>query len=258
MTPNSAPPRRTPGKRISLILAIGVHLLLAALLFYGIHWQTKVKDVVEVDLVRALPPAPVPTEETPPATRPEPKPEPKAPPPRPEPKPEPKLPPPKPAITIKEKEPPKPPPKEEAKPEPKPKVDPFRQQMLEEEKQRALHKQIAEEERLLQQQRDSMAAAGKKKALAAYTDRIKAKIKGNIVLPPDLRGNPTALFKVTQLPSGEIISVQLLRTSGHPGYDGAVERAILKSSPLPKPEDPALFDRILNLTFCPMEDGKCS
>ena len=75
------------------------------------------------------------------------------------------------------------------------------------------------------------------------------------MLPPDLKGNPTALFEVNQLPSGEVISAKLLKGSGNAGYDAAVERAILKSSPLPKPRDASDFQRTLKLTFCPNEGG---
>lgn len=249
---------RPPGKRLAIILAVLVHIGLAIFLIYGIRWQTKVQDIVEVDLVR---PVPSPAPAAKPEPTPEPKPEPKAvlkPEPKPQPKPQPKPlpPPPKPDIAIKDKQ--KPPPKEE----PKPKFDPFQQQMLEEERKLATRKQLAEEETKLKQQRDaqaaSQAAAARSKALASYSDRIRAKIRGNIVLPPDLKGNPMAVFEVAQLPTGEVISARLVRSSGHPGYDAAVERAILKSSPLPKSDDPSLFERILRLTFCPLEDGKCS
>lgn len=254
---DTPPPRvSAPGKRISIALAVVVHLILAALLIYGIHWQTKVQDVVEVELVRSAPP-PAPKEEPAPQPKPEPKSEPK-PLPKPEPKPTPPV---KPDIALKDK--PKPPPKEEPKPkpEPTPKFDPFQQQMAEEEKRLATHKQIAEEERRLKQQQEaqaaSQAASARSKALAGYTDRIRAKIRGNIVLPPELKGNPSALFDVVQLPSGEVISAKLVKGSGHAGYDAAVERAILKSSPLPRPEDATLFERNLRLIFCPQEDGKC-
>lgn len=247
-----------PGKRIAIVLAVLVHLILAAFLIYGVRWQTKVTDVVEVELVRPTPaPAPAAKPEPAPEAKPEPKPEP-----RPVAKAEPKPPPPaKPDIAIKDK--PKPPPKEEPKPkpEPTPKFDPFRQQMAEEEKHLATKKQIADEERRLKQQQEaqaaSLAAGARSQALASYTDRIRAKIRGNIVLPPELKGNPSAVFEVVQLPSGEVISAKLMKGSGHAGYDAAVERAILKSSPLPRPEDPGLFERSLRLIFCPQEDGKC-
>lgn len=232
---------RAPGKRIAIVLAVAVHVVLAILLIYGIHWQTKVNDVVEVELVRNQPPTP----ETKP-TPPDPKAEPKLPP-KPEPKPEPPPPPKKPDIAIKEK------PKKPEKPEPKP-VDPFRQQMAEEEKRLALDKQLAAEQQQFAQQQQAQAASARSKALAAYSDRIRAKIRGNIVLPPDIKGNPEAVFEVVQIPSGEVISTRLVRSSGHTAYDEAVERAIRKSSPLPRPDDPSLFERSLRLTFRPLDD----
>jgi colicin import membrane protein len=59
---------------------------------------------------------------------------------------------------------------------------------------------------------------------------------------------------VTQLPSGEVISVKVKKSSGNPALDAAVERAILKSSPLPKPEQSDLFDRLLNIPYRPIGD----
>jgi hypothetical protein len=59
------PPSNPAGKRISIALAVAVHLLLAAFLFYGVSWQTKAPDAVEVELVRAAPdPAPSPGRRT--------------------------------------------------------------------------------------------------------------------------------------------------------------------------------------------------
>ncbi len=74
------------------------------------------------------------------------------------------------------------------------------------------------------------------------------------MLPPDIKGNPEAEFEVTQLPSGEVLNVRLLKSSGHAAYDAAIERAIRKSSPLPKPGKSELFDRTLKLKFRPQED----
>lgn len=250
-----APPGRVkpPGKRASIVLAVLMHVLLAALLIYGIRWQTKVQNVVEVDLVRQAPeaaPPPPPQPEVQPEPKPAPKPEPK-----PEPKAEPK-PPPKPDIAIKEKP--------KAKEPPKPKFDPFRDQLAQEEKQRkeeAFKNMLADEQRQERQKRDAQqaaqASAARDKALASYTDRIRAKIKGNIVMPPDLRGNPSAVFDVVQLPSGEVITARLAKSSGNAAYDDAVERAIRKASPLPRPDDPGLFQRNLRLTFCPVEGSNC-
>lgn len=241
--------REDPGRKASAALAVAVHVALAVLLVYGIRWQTRSPEAVEVELVRALP-APAPVAVAPP--EPEPAPPPKIEP-KPEPRPEPKpAPPAKPDIALKEKEKPKPEPKPVPKAEPKPnKVDPLLDRELKDlEAQR--RKQMAARE--LEQLKSDQAAVARSKATADYIGKIKGKIKGNIVLPPDIRGNPEAIFDVVQLPSGEILSVKLKKSSGHAAYDNAIERAILKSSPLPKPEQGELFSRSLELKFRPLED----
>ena len=242
------PPGNPAGKRISIALAVAVHVLLAVFLFYGVSWQTKVPDAVEVELVRATPePAPAPVA-VPPAPNPEP-----PPPPVPEPKPAP--PPPKPDIAIKEKEKPKPPPpKPVPAPIPTPRVDPFQEQLKREAEHLTQRKQAENAAQELAQVKASQAAAARSKAVADYLGRIRGKIRGNIVLPPEIKGNPEAIFEVTQLPSGEVISVKLKKSSGHAALDAAVERAILKSSPLPRPEQGDVFDRLLNIPYLPRED----
>lgn len=243
-----------------MALAIAVHLLLAGFLFYGVRWQTKATDVVEVELVRAVAePAPVaPPVAVPPAPTPEPPPIPK-----PEPKPEPKPapPPPKPDIAIKEK--PKPPPKPEPKPkpkpeppksEPKPRVDPFQEQLKRETERLTQRKQAETATQELTQMKAAQAVTARNKATADYLSRIRGKIRGNIVVPPEVKGNPEAVFEVTQLPSGEIVTVRLKRSSGHGTLDAAIERAILKSNPLPKPEPADLFSRSLELRFRPLDE----
>jgi colicin import membrane protein len=97
-------------------------------------------------------------------------------------------------------------------------------------------------------------ASSNKRGLADYAAKIRGKVRGNIVLPPSIQGNPEAIFAVDQLPSGEILAVKLKRSSGNPGLDTAIERAILKSSPLPKPDDPALFQRELTIKYKPFEE----
>ena len=91
-------------------------------------------------------------------------------------------------------------------------------------------------------------------ARATWRDRISGKIRGNVVLPDNLTGNPEVAFDVLQLPTGEVMSAKLRRSSGVKAYDDAVERAIWKSSPLPRPERAELFERELHLVFKPKED----
>ena len=106
--------------------------------------------------------------------------------------------------------------------------------------------------RAAQQVTDAEAAA-RARAEVDYIRRIQTKVKGNVTLPPDMAGNPEAIFDVVQLPTGEIIDAVLRKSSGSRTYDDAVARAIVKSSPLPRPERPELFQRTLTLKFRPQD-----
>jgi colicin import membrane protein len=270
--------REEPGTHTAAILAVLVHLLLFAVLFIGVRWQSRPPETVSVELWVPPPPPqafepvpvkPAPVAEPPPPPQPEAKveerkpdialkakPEPKA-------KPKPEPPKPKPEPPKPKPEPPKPKPRPEAvKPKPEP-VKPVPQvRPRDDELQRKMREELAREQsavkadRERQDIRDQLAreqAAAQKSALSGYADKIKAKVRSNWILPIDLKGNPEAVFVVIQLPTGEVLSAKLRKSSGNAAYDMAVERAILKSSPLPKPEKGELFSRELILTFRPQD-----
>ena len=277
-----------PGRRNALAFTVLVHTGLIAALILGVQWKRVQPDAVEVELwsSRQLPAvrvAPAPPPPAPPETKPEPKPEPK-PVPKVETKPEPP-PPVKPDIAIKEeKKPPKPEPKKpepkpepkpESKPEPKkpePKPEPKKPEVKPEAKPEPrvpdFSKELASETAHLkarphtsgQQMSNAAAAEAEQRAAAGkrgrddYANKIRVKVRGNIVLPPNIQGNPEAIFMVEQLPGGEILNIKLKRSSGNAGLDTAIERAILKSSPLPEPTDPALFQRTLEIKYKPNEE----
>lgn len=88
---------------------------------------------------------------------------------------------------------------------------------------------------------------------AGYVDKIRTKIRNYVLVPSDIKGNPEAVFDVVQIPSGDVIDVKLVKSSGYQLYDDAVERAIRKASPLPKPDRPEQFQRELRLKFKPQE-----
>ncbi len=74
--------------------------------------------------------------------------------------------------------------------------------------------------------------------------------------PPNLNPKAEVVFDVVVIPGGEVLSAKLKSaTNSIPAYNSAVERAILKSQPLPLPPDPALSERFreLNLTFKPQK-----
>lgn len=239
--------RREPALGPSVALSAVTHAVLIAVLFLGVRFQSSPPATVEVELWEPPPPPPpAPVVE-----------QPKPPPVVVKPEPEPEVKKPEIALPEKPKPKPKPEPKVEAKPKPKPKPDPAFKKMLEE--QVALERQqlaAQERERQERQMREMIArqqAAALQKALASWSDKIRAKVRGNIFLPQDVAGNPEAIFDVALLPSGEVLTVRKRKSSGHPAYDDAVERAIMKSSPLPLPDDRSVFRRDLELKFRPQD-----
>ena len=237
-----------PGKVPSIALAVLVHVLLAAFLFFGVRWQSSQPEAVMVELW-VSPPAPVVEKiATPPLPQAQPEP-------KPEPKPEAKVvekavEPPKPDIALEKKKVVKQEPTK--KPEPKLKLDRSKDIRAQLERETAALDQKKETDRLIDQMKRE-AAMFATKAEAAYIAKLKGKIKSNIVLPPDIPGNPEAIFDVVQLPTGEVMSVKLRKSSGYTAYDAAVERAIFKSSPLPKPDRPEQFQRGLEIKFRPRD-----
>ena len=281
MNPAAPLPANDQTDMTALLLAAAVHILLVGALFFSVQWRSQAPTAVAVEVWRSGP-APLPA----PIIKPEPLPEPPPPPPPPkvEPKPEPKplppkveTPPVKPDIAVKEEkkkkeEPKKPEPKpvevkkEEPKKEEPKKPEPDRREDLAEalardlkqvQQQKAVHDQRARadaELRQLGQAQAELAASALQRGLASDMDKIRGKIKGNIVLPPGIKGNPEGIFDVTQLPTGEIINVKISKSSGNRALDEAIERAIRKSDPLTLPDQPGLFKRELKLKYRPFDE----
>ena len=237
------------------VLSVLVHVALFAFLFFGIRWQSKLPDAVVVELWDR-PPAleqPLAAETPKPEPKAEPKPEPKVEPKvEPTPKPEPKVEvkvevkPVKPDIAVEKER--KPPPK---KKEPPRKMEPVLRKF---DRASELQRQASREvEQVSRASKPFQPLPAGPVVDASYANKIKTKIRSNVVLPAGLTGNPEAIFEVVQLPSGDVISVRLRQSSGSRAYDDAVERAILKSSPLPRPDRPDQFARELQLKFRPVE-----
>jgi colicin import membrane protein len=250
-------------KWVAAILAIAVHVAFVLFLIFNVNWQNRKPEPVTAELY--VPPAAEKVEPAKPQPEP-PKPEP--PKPRAEAKPPP-VEPPKPDIALKEKQ--ERAKKEQAERERKEKEKQDaekREAERREAEKKQQEKRLAEARERQAREADALKAqaqrerqaqektatdAARAKADADYIRRIQAKIRGNVVVPPDLPGNPEAIFDVVQLPSGEIIDVQLGKSSGARAYDEAVQRAILKSSPLPRPDSPDMFRRNLTLKFRPLD-----
>jgi colicin import membrane protein len=242
-----------PNRLPAGILALLVHGMFFALLYFGLNWNRHayLPATMNVQLWSSLPDQVA----APPVT---PKMEEVVPPPQPEkivqpdivipekkkpvpvkvPKPEIRKPVPKAAKVTK----PKPEKAKVAKPNPEA-VRMAEQQAAQQKAEQARQAALAEQ------------AAAIGRVVDEYQAKIQAKIRRNIVMPPDVPKDARAEFVVTLLPGGTVLNAVRTKSSGNAAYDDAVERAILKSDPLPLPPDVTLFNRfrVLDLVFKPTE-----
>lgn len=246
-----------PYKLPAGLLALLVHAAFFSLLYFGLSWQTHplasaamsvelwqnipdpeplppVKEVVE----KVVPLPPVHVEEVikPEIVMPEKKP--------------------KPEVKHEEKPKVKPEAKPEIKPEVKPKIKPRVKPEVSPGSRTAsvqLPKISAAEQQAMRDKAEQEAATGR--VVDEYTSKIATKIRRNTVMPPNVPDDARAEFMVTLLPGGTVLDARLTRSSGNAAYDNAVERAILKSQPLPLPADAGMFSRFreLKLSFKPVE-----
>jgi colicin import membrane protein len=84
-----------------------------------------------------------------------------------------------------------------------------------------------------------------------YYAMIRDKISRNWRLPKNPGNTPACEINVIQGPGGVILDVTFGQCPGTREYRLSVEAAVLKSDPLPQPEDLELFDRNINLIFRP-------
>ena len=106
---------------------------------------------------------------------------------------------------------------------------------------------IAVDAPLLEEERRSLLEAGR----IEYIAQIKDKIERNWLRPPGTASGLKCVVRVSQLPGGDVVQVDIQTGSGNVAFDRSVEEAVLRSTPLPVPKDPSLFDRTIVITFEP-------
>jgi colicin import membrane protein len=240
--------RYEPGYGRSFALAFAIHAVLIAVMFLGVRMQSYQPETVSVELWEPPPPPlPAPVVEPPkPAPKIEPEP----------PKPEPKIEKPQ----IVEKPAPKPKPEPKPKPKPPPPVAKAKPAPRDLELEKRAQAEVAREQnefrdRQMKEQAAREQASLRDKALALWVDKIRLKIRSRILesVAAQVEGNPEAVYQVALLPSGDVLTARLTKSSGNKAYDDELGRAILAASPLPKPEPQSLFQRQLELRFRPKD-----
>lgn len=246
-----------------------LHVIILALIFVlpYLHTPPKVKppQVVEAVLVSA-PPKAQPKSQPKPAKKVEPQPAPPQPTTPPPPTPDP--------APVATKAAPKPAPQPIAKPEPAPKpvakstpektappepvkpkplikptplnssaFDKEMQNLQKEAQEAEIRKEI---ERANQQQRQAANLAVRDKYQRLINQRVVTKWNR----PLSARNGMVTVLRISVLPGGEVSNVITIQSSGDPAFDASAEEAVRRASPLPVPDDPAIFRQYFSsITF---------
>lgn len=114
------------------------------------------------------------------------------------------------------------------KEKPKPDLDKLKQQQLKEQ----AEKRLADEKLLATMAADEeaeMQASEDADLLAQYTAMIAQQMHQTWKLPPSARRDMLALLKIRMLPTGDIISVTVLQSSGNEAFDQSAMLAVEKA-----------------------------
>lgn len=92
-------------------------------------------------------------------------------------------------------------------------------------------------------------------AKALYAQTLSNRVRPYVAIPDALKGNPEVVLQIEILPSLEVRQIRLLRSSGNPQYDEAVQAAVREMRrfpPLPKGAAFADYRRV-TMSFRPKE-----
>jgi colicin import membrane protein len=105
--------------------------------------------------------------------------------------------------------------------------------------QKLLQEQLAAEE--AERQSGLRLAAAQEKA-SSYISLIGDKVSSKFRRPPSSARDAFAVVRVRVTPGGRVLSVAVVRSSGDPLFDRAIENAIYLAEPLPIPTEPDVFE----------------
>ena len=211
-----------------LALALLLHCGIFALLLQ--NWQPAKDDLhlyepraIEAKLIVMEKPTPPPVAQSEPKPTPAPTPQPAPPKPKPEPAPTP---------TPPVEQPPKPDPEEERRAEEeRERLDRLRE-LSEQSTQLALAEELAD-------LRDAEADV----ETMTYAAAIREAIRNEWSRPPSARLGMQARMRVDLVPSGDLLSVVILESSGNPAFDRSAENAVRKVTRFDVPRDNRLFEK---------------
>lgn len=222
---------------VSFVLAVFVHMLVASLLW--MNWVPTQKDsllvrpnIVKAELIVMDAPKPkatpkpaqmAPPEETKP--KPAPKPEP-----RPEPKPEKPKPDPTPAPKVEQK------PKPDVAKEAAAKAAAEKKKKLDSLADASFSNAMARETEVMSSDKEEQAAQ-------TYAQGIYQMIVTNWSRPPSARNGMQTKLLVELVPTGDVVNVTIVSSSGNEAFDRSAEQAVRKVGKFDVPKDSKLFEK---------------
>jgi len=95
------------------------------------------------------------------------------------------------------------------------------------------------------------AASEREVKLAQWAERLVAHVRQNYKIPPGAPPDFACQVRMQLLPDGTVNNAKIVKSCGSALLDQSVEDAVYRSSPMPRPNDPAVFDRDLTINFEP-------
>ena len=160
----------------------------------------------------------------------------------------------------------------ESEPEPEPEPEPETEEVVEVTRDRAAEERAAQEERdrLEQEQRQNELNSELQAELAAiensenqqlvmsYASWISERVGNNWSRPPSARSGMIVELRVNLVPTGRVVSVDVVETSGDAAFDRSAVQAVHKAEPYTRLTElsPELFDeqfRQFNFLFNPQD-----
>lgn len=244
--------RPEPGRIPAFIFAALVHVGFAAVLVFGVSWQTKAPIPLTAELWSTLPTIKVPE----PAPPPDPEPAKVEPEPPPPPKPEPvKTEPPKPSkadIELKQKQEKEKKQKLEREAEEKKKKEADEKKRKEEEKRKAEERVKKAQEAKAKAEADAAAQAAasrQQRLIDDWANQIRGLIRSRANVPDSVSGGPEIQIRLKLLVTGAVFEAVVVRRSGNRVYDESIERAIAGIRQWPTPADPDVFRNNREITL---------
>lgn len=117
----------------------------------------------------------------------------------------------------------------------------------------ALKQQLEEETRERQAEAKRREDDRKRLAMAAskstHVAAVRQRVSRNWIRPPGAPSGLKCTVFVRLAPGGDVLEVRVTRSSGNVAFDRSVENAVHKAVPLPVPNEPDLFEQFREIEF---------